>query len=79
MTGVALIVVCVTTRGMGDLDICALEGVLAARRAVADDRAGGLSGSPRCFLDTIGRGRTGVRVLIYTIEVIKIAFTAVGC
>ena len=66
MAGIALVVCCMALRGMCNFDVCALEGVLSARRAVADDRTGGLNGNVR-------------RAHHAAIKVIEIAFAAVGC
>ena len=75
MAAIAFIIVGMTARGMGDLDVCALEGVLAAAWTIADNRAGRSDGNARRTHGTTGCG--GIR--IHAIEVIKIAFTAVGC
>ena len=75
MAAIAFIIVGMTARGMGDLDVCALEGVLAAARTSADNRASRSDGNARRTHGTTGCG--GIR--IHAIEVIKIAFTAVGC
>ena len=37
MAGVTLVIVCMTARGMRNFNVCALERILSARRAVADD------------------------------------------
>ena len=79
MTAIAFIIVGMTTRRMCDFNVCALERILSARRAVADDRAGGLNRNTRCFFDAAGRSRASICILVHTIEVIKIAFAAVGC
>ena len=79
MAAIAFIIVGMTTRRMCDFNVCALERILSARRAVADDRAGGLNRNTRCFFDAAGRSRASIRILVHTIEVIKIAFAAVGC
>ena len=79
MTAITFIIVGMTTRGMRDFDIRSLERILTTAWAVADDGAGRLNRSTRCFLDPIGRSSASIRILIYAIEVIKIAFAAVGC
>ena len=79
MAAIAFIIVGMTTRRMCDFNVCALERILSARRAVADDRAGGLNRNTRCFFDAAGRSRASIRILVHTIEVMKIAFAAVGC
>ena len=37
VAGVTLVIVCMTARGMYNFNLCALERILSARRAVADD------------------------------------------
>lgn len=49
MADIAFIVVYMALRGMGDFNVSTLERILSARRAVADDRAGGLSGGPPAY------------------------------
>ena len=59
---------------MRDFNVSALERILAAARTITDNRAGRSDGNARRTHGTTGCG--GIR--IHTIEVIKIAFTAVG-
>ena len=47
MTAIAFIIVGMTTRGMGNFNVCALERILSARRAVADNRSGRSDGNAR--------------------------------
>jgi len=79
MAAIAFIIVGMTTRRMCDFNVCALERILSARRAVANDGAGGLNRDTRRFLDAAGRSGASIRILIYTIKIIEIAFAAVGC
>ena len=56
MAAIAFIIVGMTARGMGDLDVCALEGVLAAAWTIADNRAGRSDGNARRTHGTTGCG-----------------------
>jgi len=58
--------------------ICALKRIFAAGWAIADDRACGLNRALRCFLDAVSDRSIRICILVHTIEVIKIAFAAVG-
>ena len=60
---------------MGDFNVSSLEGILAAARTSAYNRASRSDGNAQRTHGTTGCG--GIR--IHAIEVITIAFTAVGC
>ena len=74
MAAIAFIIVGMTARGMGDLDVCALEGVLAAAWTIADNRAGRSDGNARRTHGTTGCGSIG----IHAVQIVEVSVVPIG-
>ena len=74
MAAIAFIIVGMTTRGMCDFDVCALERILPTRRAVADNRASRGDGNARRTHDANGCGGIG----IYAVQIVEVFVVPIG-